>query len=182
MEIAQLLIEIANRFKEKMGSYPSRTKLLKLAYLTELFYKRLTGERITDIKWIFWKYGPYIPDYNKIILSQAFEKDNSEDDFNPVIPVQKSIADYDGEINSAFTGVEELFDMELNDLLDFVYFDTEPMIHATNRGEILDFDKVKPEDFYRVKKLVISKEKGQLIKKRLGKWKEKNARNSGQGG
>lgn len=178
MEITELFIAIANRFNEKMGFYPSRTKLLKLSYLAEIFYKRLTGKRLTEVKWIFWKYGPYIPEYDKIISSNAFEGVESQDDFKIVIPIDKNITDYVYDINSSLTGVEEFFDMELNDLLDFVYFDTEPMIHVNKRGEELDFEKVKPEEFYKVKKLKISKERGNLIRKRIKEWEDNNARSS----
>jgi uncharacterized phage-associated protein len=60
MDIIDLIATIARDYKEKIGIAPAKTKLLKLAYLAEVYFKRLTGERLTDQQWVFWKYGPYL--------------------------------------------------------------------------------------------------------------------------
>jgi hypothetical protein len=43
--------------------------------------------------------------------------------------------------------------MDLRNLLDYIYFETEPMMNAETRGEILDFEQVMPESYYKVKDL-----------------------------
>jgi hypothetical protein len=58
---------------------------------------------------------------------------------------------------------------DLNQILDFVYFDTEPMMKAQTRGESLDFDSVMPEEFYSVKEYRIDKKQGQQIIQRIRK-------------
>jgi hypothetical protein len=48
MDIIDLIVNIARIYKESIGIAPAKTKLLKLAYLAEIYYKRLTGKRLTD--------------------------------------------------------------------------------------------------------------------------------------
>lgn len=89
MDIFDLIAIISKQYKEKIGIAPAKTKLLKLAYLAEVYYTRLTGKRLTDQEWVFWKYGPYFWEYEEIISKEAiFIKPDQEDDFyNPNILV-----------------------------------------------------------------------------------------------
>jgi hypothetical protein len=77
LEATELLHAILRRRKGGMG----KTRLLKIAYLAEVFYKRLSGERLTPSDWVFWQFGPYLREYDKILDSRAFIvelKDNAD--------------------------------------------------------------------------------------------------------
>ena len=39
MDVIDLIVTIARNYKESIGIAPAKTKLLKLAYLAEVFYK-----------------------------------------------------------------------------------------------------------------------------------------------
>lgn len=174
MNIKDLLYIIAKEYKDKNNFGISKTKLIKLAYLSEIFFKRQTGNRLTDSKWIFWKYGPYLMDYPEILNTETFIKADT-DDFQPIkvnpdhTPSSYLKANEDIAIDSAM----EFADKDLNDLLDFVYFDTEPMINVTSRGEELNFDHVMPEENYRIKKYTLTDEMKRDIKNKIMNWEQK---------
>ncbi|HOX41863.1 MAG TPA: DUF4065 domain-containing protein [bacterium] len=176
MTLIDLLYLIAKRFYDRSNYGISKTKLIKLAYLAEIYYKRLTGNRLTDADWIFWQYGPYIMDYPKFLQSNAFVLEPTEGDFQPILPADDySQANVSIEEKLAVSRAMEFSDEDLNELLDFVYFDTEPMINAGERGEKLDFDCVRPEEEYKIKELILSRESQKKIRGKIEEWK-KNAR------
>jgi uncharacterized phage-associated protein len=172
MDILELVINISREYKERVGIAPAKTKLLKLAYLAEVYHKRLTGARLTDQQWVFWKYGPYLWDYEAMISNEAiFLKPDETDEFYAV----EVRDDYQGkemsieEQNAVSRALEHAYD-DLNQILDLVYFDTEPMMKAQARGETLDFDSVMPEEFYSVKEYRIDKRQGEQIIQKIRKW------------
>jgi hypothetical protein len=71
MDMVDLIVTIARDYKENVGIAPAKTKLLKSAYLAEVYYKRLTGERLTEQEWVFWKYGPYFWQYETVISNEG---------------------------------------------------------------------------------------------------------------
>src|SRR4030042_2291813 len=85
MDIIDLIVTIAKDYKESAVIAPAKTKLLKLAYRAEVYYKRLTGGRLTDQQWVFWKYGPYLWEYEAMISNEAiFLKPDQADEFYAV--------------------------------------------------------------------------------------------------
>jgi len=175
MNIVDLLSILAKRHKEKTGIPANKTKLIKLAYLTEIYYKRLTGEKLTEQKWIYWKYGPYFFEYEDIIENTSiFMKPDKSFDFYPI----EIREDYEigitnlNENTALFYALEHASD-DLNNILDFIYYDTEPMINVVKRGDILNFDLVLPQEFYVVRKYDINQEEGKNIIKKIREW-EKN--------
>ncbi len=175
MNIQDLSYIIAKEYKERNNYGISRTKLIKLAYLAEIFYKRQTRERLTDSIWVFWKFGPYLLDYPDILNSEAFNK-SIDEDFQPV-NINTDYVPNDADINekTAIFKALEFVDEDLNDILDFVYFDTEPMMHATSRGEELNFDLVKPEAAYRIKKYYVNEPIKRDIKRKIEAWKKRKS-------
>jgi len=172
MDVIDLIVNIARNYKERIGIAPAKTKLLKLAYLAEIYYKRLTEGRLTEQQWVFWKYGPYLWEYEEMISDEAiFIKQDESDEFHAV----EVRDDYQAkemsieEQNAVSRALEHASD-DLNQILDFVYFDTEPMMKAQKRGEKLDFDSVMPEKFYSVKEYRIDKRQGQQIIQKIRKW------------
>jgi uncharacterized phage-associated protein len=175
MEISDLIAVLAKYYKEKIGISPAKTKLLKLAYLAEVYYKRLTSKRLTNQEWIFWKYGPYFREYEELISNEViFIKPDQEDDFYPIdVRDDFEIRELSLDENIALVRALDHATDDLSQILDFVYFDTEPMMKAQTRGEILDFDSILPEEFYSIKKYKVSKKQGQKIIQKIKEWEMK---------
>lgn len=144
MDVKTVLRAILDRCAQERMLSPMRTRLVKLLYLTELEYFRRTGRRLTSADWRFHHFGPYAstlvpylgnPNIEGIdaLLAQLISKD------------QPSTAQRDHDLEAAAADVvHEWGDADLNALLDYVYFDTEPM-QAAKRGEMLDFTTVSRE-------------------------------------
>ena len=177
MEFKNLLIDLIIKYKKKYEKLLSKTKLLKLAYLVELFYYRKHLKRLTDVDWIYFKFGPWFKGYDEILNEEPFSIKQSEE-YNLI---EVELGKYrepklDISENEMINKVTfEFGHLDLNDILDFIYFETEPMIEAEHRGEKLSFENVKPADYYKVKKLTV----GDSVKRKLRKQfseKFKNAR------
>jgi uncharacterized phage-associated protein len=172
MRIKDLLYLTAKEFCKRDNYLRlSKTKLIKLAYLAEVFFKRNTGKRLTTAKWIFWKFGPYLMEYPDILKSDAFNI-SDEEDFNPIELNPAISAPYaEAEERAAISTAMDFADEDLNELLDFVYFDTEPMMEAKSRGDELNFDSVRPAETYRVIKYSVNENMKKDIKRKLQAWK-----------
>ncbi|MHA1409821.1 MAG: type II toxin-antitoxin system antitoxin SocA domain-containing protein [Candidatus Odinarchaeia archaeon] len=155
----------------------SKTKLLKLAYLVELFYYRKYSKRLSGVDWIYFKFGPWFKGYDEIISEKPFSIKKS-DEYNLV---DIEIDDYskpDLDISEKEMINKVIFEfghMELNDILDFIYFETEPMIEVGQRGEKLNFSKVKPADYYKIKRLKVDESVKRALRKEF-REKLKNAK------
>jgi len=169
----QLLYIIAFRFKETHRYGIGKTRLIKLAYLADVFHTRLTRERLTNVPWIFWHYGPYVAEYPEILASPAFIIEDSGEHEHILPGTDWDIPKPSHEEELSISRAMKLADEDFNELLDFVYFDTEPMMNATERGETLDFDYVKPEEAYTVTWHVVSKERQKQIRTKLNALRAK---------
>jgi hypothetical protein len=177
MEIKDLLINIIKRIKERYPNKPiGKTKLLKLAYLVEYFFYRKTQKRLLEMDWIFYHYGPWSRSYDEILNNHPFIIDKINLDGKMKIH-QISI---DNEYHSEEKGdvivkstindvVRRFFPMDLKDILDYVYFDTEPMVKVDKLLEVLSFYSIKPEEHYKVKKYSINYKKLKKIRKEFEK-------------
>jgi hypothetical protein len=175
MEIIDLIAALAKYYKEKIGVAPTKTKLLKLAYIAEVYYTRITRKRLTNQEWIFWKFGPYLREYEELISNEViFIKPKQEDDFYPIdVQDDFEIKEFSLDEKIALIRALEHAPDELNQILDFVYFDTEPMMKAQTRGEILDFGSIMPEEFYTIKQYKADKKQGKKIIQKIKEWEKK---------
>ena len=161
MTISELICEILAQYSEKFGGGLTKTKLLKLAYLAEVKYKRRYSERITEAKWVYYLYGPYLWDYNEILNDKnidIFNKDTQDDKDMQIISIKTGYRNetISKEIKYLITDIiRDYANEDLASILEYVYFETEPMMNAENRKEILNFDTVLPEEYYKVKELRI---------------------------
>ena len=135
---------------EKRGISVGRVRLVKLLYLLEVEYYRLYQKRLTSLKWRFYHYGPYPLEIEEMFGSPELEEEEinlSEDRiFHKLkIMVREPEEKYmEPEIERLIRRVvEEWGGLDLRYLLDYVYFETEPMIGA-EQGDILDFSKTIP--------------------------------------
>jgi len=147
--VLNIIKQIIISAKEQDIIVPAKTRLIKLLYLIEIEYYKLYQKRLAELKWQFYHYGPYTAEIESILGSPDIEEipfvlkggklgshyDLVEDDFRSYFPSDiKRIVDY---------VVKEWSEIDLSKLLDYVYFETEPMRDA-RRGELLDFTKIKP--------------------------------------
>ncbi|MFH0785489.1 MAG: type II toxin-antitoxin system antitoxin SocA domain-containing protein [Pseudomonadota bacterium] len=141
-------------------------RLVKFLYLVDLYHARLNeGKTLTGLPWQFVYYGPYCGEAMQHIdkaVEQAlitkwtgenhFEKgkeyhvfsckDEEAEELERLIPF--------GILYRIQTDIRNLGD-DTPQLLDYIYFDTEPMAKA-QKGDILDFTTVvKPLPNQRVK-------------------------------
>lgn len=144
-----LLIDVIYKnCKQQNLLLPQITRLVKLMYLAEVEYFRQKRERLTDLEWKFYLYGPYPPSLKSILGEPEIETNEwktgriSKHVVRDEAAFAKAMASADVEI-IVKRQVKEWGDADLNQLLDYVYFETEPMQNA-KRGDDLDFSTVAP--------------------------------------
>jgi len=151
-------------------------RLTKLLYLLDVEYYRDHGRTYTGFKWMFYKYGPYTPEVEEVLsyagINLEEEAISSAKVFRKVIPDRsRSIGPVGTEIENYLHRIWTEFGLEsLPRLLDFVYFETEPMICA-RRGEVLDFSKVSKRET--PKKITLSLEEKRKLREIAQSIREK---------
>ena len=150
---------------------PSKTKLLKLIYLADVFFYRKQRVKLVDINWVYYLYGPWSKKFDDALGSFDIEKNG---DFTKISipfsfpPPKKPTLEQKTAISKS---VSRFSKEDLNDILNYVYFETEPMINAQKRGESLDFETIRDEKEFQFEPIVLKpKEKEKLqskIKDRL---------------
>ncbi len=158
------------------------TRLVKLLYLLECWYYQLHRQRLLNVTWKFLHFGPYafeiedslkqlgiVKDAREFDNDKTFRKiaisDNSED-----TPVPRTIQ---SEIE---TIVRKWGSADLNQLLNYVYFNTAPMREA-KKNDILDISK-SLDDLKRKGKVqlpLMDKDKIKSMRKRLKKREKINS-------
>jgi hypothetical protein len=174
MDLSELLIIISSENRKKRNPPLGKTKLLKLAYLVELYYKRITRNRLTNTEWIYFLYGPWTEEYEDVLKKYPFtiekksgiEKKEQEpvlldDEFRYK---SENSFDFNTALNNVLT---KFLSKSLNDILEYVYFDTEPMLNAKNRKEILSWDVVQDSSYFRIKELHVDKKIKNEVEKKL---------------
>lgn len=136
-----------------------RTSLMKLVYLVDVEHCRRFGKQATGLKWRFHHYGPYTHELDPAI--NPFGNYLDEREFTWTAKDEKASgyrytqredwreietafnANYSAPIKRSVDNVIERWGLEsLHTILDYVYFETEPM-QGAKRGEYLDFSKVE---------------------------------------
>ena len=160
---------------QDLGFEIGKTKLIKLLYLLDVEYFRSNKKTDTELNWIFYKYGPYAFEIEEFLESIGVTEEqiplkggrvllrlgiDSQEELE--IGLEKRVI-----LDSL---IEEWGDASLNELLDYVYFDTEPMMDVQTRGEALNFNSIKPQSYYAVKGYKVDKKRGQEITKKIREW------------
>ena len=135
------------------GGTPNKTTLVKLVYLVDVECWRKLGKPATGLEWHFHHYGPYSAELERDINDNAFVRvfgnRRSGYGFSPSSDWKEAQAAFNARFEPAVRkvadGVVRQWGLEgLETLLEYVYFETEPMQEAS-RGETLDFSKIQPE-------------------------------------
>ncbi len=160
-----VLLQILSEANEK-NLLLGKTQIVKFLYLTEVEYYRETGNRLTDLNWLFYHYGPYALELDSILNEKEFEmekKETKSDREFHIYKIAESPAKYSSKVDPKVGLIIKRIvstwgNKPLEELLDYVYFETEPMEAVKRRGERLDFSTVKKEPITRVIPLKASKE------------------------
>jgi hypothetical protein len=147
-----ILLQILLEAKDRNLSL-GKTQLIKLLYLVEVEHYRETGERLTSLQWVFYLYGPYSHELEDILAEREFEKEAlktaPERDFIN-FRIAEPVRSYQSFVNPRLSlTVKKVVGIwgsrPLSDLLDYVYFQTEPMQKVKERGDKLDFQSIDRE-------------------------------------
>lgn len=170
LEVKDILLQILDESSIQHTSF-GKTQLIKLLYLTEVEYYRNYKQRLTDLKWLFYLYGPYAIELEDILSDRVFEqtkmKTQDEKDFI-LFRVAEGMKQYKTEIDTKLSLLIKKIvghwkDKTLEEMLDYVYFETEPMEAVERRGDVLDFTTIKKEIDQVVIPLKASKETEQRV-------------------
>ncbi len=141
------------------GFLMRKITLIKYLYLLDVYMAQETGEKFTDINWIFWKFGPYSNDANSLIdelvssnlVQEKVIETRYENDFVQYEPVENSPTRKDVWKIFPPKVLVKIFNKDLSrfmddtyKLLDYVYFDTEPM-KDVNVKDKLKFDNLSKD-------------------------------------
>ncbi len=160
--LLSVILELNN---ERVGF--GKTRLIKLLYLIEVEHYRLYKEHMTEKKWVYYKYGPYIMDFDECLVDSNIRVEINDGNFTKIEVVDNSeVPSLPAAINGNIKNIiSEFSKKDLRDLLDYVYYETEPMMNVNQRGEQLDFSHILPNSYYEVKEF----RNLDAIKKRLRK-------------
>ena len=159
-EARQLALAILTRARERAASI-NKTKLLKLLYLADIEHVRKHDEILTGFDWRFHLYGPWAAEFDELLEDlartdsielQPWNKDELNGNRISLLEprdLDSVIADTD-ELYRIQRVIDTRADRSLSELLDYVYFETEPMIGAVSQQH-LSFSGVskQPPKVYR---------------------------------
>jgi len=146
-DLQALIHEVYRQSKLQRVPPPFVTRLVKLIYLADLEWRRRHGQPLSDLTWRFLHFGPYAYEFVPVLGDPEMEIA----EFHDGRTARRFIFDAEAleepkvpeEVRSIIAQlVRQWGDADINRLLNYVYFDTEPMEHAT-RGEILDFSTLR---------------------------------------
>lgn len=149
-QLSQLVKAVLSRVREREG-YVNKTKLVKYLYLLDLEYYRQTHRLLTGFSWRFHLYGPWADEFETFYQSlrdhgdikvQPGTKADLDTEFvstDEYVDPQPVVGDFATEFRRI---VDQWADRRLGEMLDYVYFYTEPM-HEAVRGAPLDFGRVE---------------------------------------
>ncbi len=139
------LLKVADEERTSFG----KVRLMKFLYLLDVEHYRYYGETCTGLEWVFYKYGPFAFELESFLAEIKIK--------NEEIPLEKGKTlkklNYDFDLQDEVTKppfrckgiLDNLFkewgSADLNRLLDYVYFGTEPMVDA-QLPDRLDFMKI----------------------------------------
>jgi hypothetical protein len=180
------LIQYITWYATEQGEVLTPIRLVKFLYLADLFYARkFHGETLTKWPWRFVHYGPFCGEALKAIdiaikyeLIEAISYESKFDDeahflykyhlekdhpFHEVLPIS---------ITAPLENAIKRWGGDTYQLLDYIYFETEPMEEVQFR-DLLDFNKArKPQIIESVEIKSLSKDKIKKAKEAIQKLKK----------
>ena len=148
-----------------------KTRLIKLIYLLDIEIYRLYQRFFTESEWIFYKFGPYSFEIEDALSRLAISEEDLPASGGKVfrkmsIESDEPMAKLDIETKAIIEKLlEEWGTSDLNELLDFVYFETEPMLGAKFKQR-LDFSRIMAKKIRKEAILISDEAKAKLQKLR----------------
>jgi hypothetical protein len=169
----------------------TRLRLVKFLYLTDLFFAReKNGQTLTKFPWAFVHYGPYCSEAVSeidaavslgLIEEQAYQSKYEDKDYYLYRSLVEEepflLSDLPTYVSSELKWAIQKWGEDSGGLLDYVYFETEPMINV-HRGDFLDFSKArKPIKQPKIQMKKLSKKQLNIAKEAIKKLSEKTLAN-----
>jgi hypothetical protein len=169
----------------------TRLRLVKFLYLADLFFARENnGQTFSTLPWAFIHYGPYCNEAVKeidvavslgLIEEQAYESKYDDKDYylyrSRVEEAPALMSDLPTYVSSELKWAIRKWGEDSGGLLDYVYFETEPMVNV-HKGDLLDFSKARqPIKQPKIEMKKLSKKRLNVAKEALKKLSEKTLAN-----
>lgn len=151
-KLLRLIQAILTRAKDREG-FVTKTKLVKYLYLIDIAHYKRTGQLLTGFSWFFHLYGPWAREFENLYGQATFKQairvrpgtkpDLDAEFIESTETVQLSDVIEDVHLELEFRHIIDTWaDRRLGEMLDHVYFNSEPM-HVATQGEELDFSSVE---------------------------------------
>jgi hypothetical protein len=166
------LVQLVTCLANYRGVRLTQVRLVKFLYLADLYFAReRSGETLTGWPWVFVHYGPYcseamssIDEANTrgLIVATSYESRFGPEE-REVYSCDEDTSAFEHELPiyvlSPLKGAVKRWGEDTPGLLDFVYFETEPMLQALP-GQRLNFSLArKPQHDRPIKALPLPREK-----------------------
>jgi hypothetical protein len=173
--LTDLFVAIVSYVTEHDG-YVTKTKLLKLLYLLDVEFYRAHGKTFTGFTWKYFHLGPWTREFDPLLehvlvtggltenVRQHADYDARYLHANDRVDLRKPFESYKDEAILK-TLLDTWGPSTTGEILDHVYFRTEPMEHGV-RNEDLDFSKVLPNLSEMYKRSASARTAGELSKVR----------------
>lgn len=144
------------------GGYVTKTKLLKLIYLFDVEYYRANRRTFTGFTWKFFHLGPWAREFDPVLdelvgAGVLLESQSTRPEYDTKFLRSDSPYDFSSlfasfrDESALRTVLSTWAESSTGEILDYVYFRTEPMEHGI-RNEPLDFSVIsedRPEKYTR---------------------------------
>ena len=151
IDIRSLTAYVISQLADMEVSF-GKTKLVKLLYLIDVEFYKLCSRTLTGFDWVFYHYGPYTSTVDQVL--KQLDLDIPQEDvitasghkaivFKPSRQIDLEFEEQASNLEKSIVDrvLREWGLEELNPILSYVYFHTEPMKDA-QRDELLDFSKI----------------------------------------
>lgn len=158
----------------------NQTKLVKLLYLVDVESVANRARPLTGLRWVFFHYGPYALELPETLAkmegSEVITQSYGDATLYRAAPNAPSGDDWVASTRRTVDGVLDRFaPLDLNDLLDYVYFHTGPMIDAV-RGDNLDLSRAREYAEPRRRPPLKPPDVSADLRKRRGEWLKSSQR------
>jgi hypothetical protein len=178
-DLRALIAYIVAKARDR-GITLNRTKLVKLLYLIDV--ERVRGRRapLTGLEWVFFHYGPYAFELIETLDAMEGAELVADRFYDSILyraaPGAPDAEDWNAATKSTVDRVIDRFaPLELNTLLDYVYFHTGPMADA-ERGMPLDLSRARQDPLERRHAPLKPPRRPAGVDERLGRWRAQHAR------
>lgn len=177
-DLRALIAYIVARAREREITL-TRTRLVKLLYLLDVERIRSRREPVTGVNWVFFHYGPYAFE----LIDTLEQMEGSElvaQSWRGSILYRAAPGAPDGEdwISATRRSVDSVIAryaaLGTDELLDYVYFETGPMVEA-ERGEPLDMSLARDDQRPPAQPLE-APEPPADVEERLERWRAQTSR------